>query len=110
MDAPASPRGKEYITLHLYRLSGEFIIADRVELDQCVERYVQDLEEGCIEPSIRIENTRGDYPWLGYELVWRDMVLDCGKRFVEYVEGHGMPVDEPVEITVVKHGSRSHYC
>jgi len=55
--APASPRGNVHITLHLHHaFSGEFIIADRVPLDQCVERYVQDLEEGCIEPSIRIDD------------------------------------------------------
>ena len=118
-DAPASPRGKEYITLHLYQASGEFIVADRVPLDQCVGRYVQDLEEGCIEPSIRMDDgVEGhgarvweDMMWEniegpGYALVWKDMVLSCGRKFVDFVEDNGMTGDEPVEIMVVMPGLR----
>ena len=100
--APASPRGNVYITLHLYLASGEFIIADRVPLDPCVERYVQDLEEGCIDPSLRvpIPQLEGDDE-LRYTLVWKDMELQCGRKFIDFVEDHGMPVDVPVDIMVV---------
>jgi len=100
--APASPRGNVYITLHLYLASGEFIIADRVPLDQDVEGYVQDLEEGCIDPSLRvpIPQLEGDDE-LQYTLVWKDMELQCGRKFIDFVEDHGMPVDEPVDIMVV---------
>ena len=105
--APASPRGNVYITLHLYLASGEFIIADRVPLDQDVERYVQDLEEGLVDPSFRIDTwSQGDLweEWEeclhGYTLVWKDMELQCGRKFIDFVEDHGMPVDEPVDVMV----------
>ena len=101
---PASPRGNVHITLHLYLASGEFIIADRVPLEQDVERYVQDLEEGLVDPSLCIEQWSQDDPWEdlhGYTLVWKDMELQCGRKFIDFVEDHGMPVDEPVDIMVV---------
>ena len=100
--APASPRGNVYITLHLYLASGEFIIAHRVPLEECVERYMQDLEEGCIEPSLRIPipELEGDDEFR-YTLVWKDMELECGRKFIDFVEDHGMPVDVPVDIMVV---------
>ena len=106
--APASPRGNVYITLHLHlAFSGEFIIAHRVPLDECVERYVQDLEEGCIEPSLRIPvpELEGDDEFR-YDLVWKDMELECGRKFIDYVEEHGMPVDVPVDIMVVMHSTQ----
>ena len=89
----------------MYLASGEFIIADRVPLDQDVERYVQDLEEGLVDPSFCIDKWSQDDPWEdlhGYTLVWKDMELQCGRTFIDFVEDHGMPVDEPVEIVVVK--------
>ena len=105
--------------MHLYRSSGELTIADRVPLDQCVERYVQDLEEECIEPIMRIDDgaeghgarvwedmVRENIEGPGYALVWKDMVLECGRKFVDFVEDNGMPVDEPVEIMVVMPGLR----
>ena len=101
--APASPRGNVYITLHLHHaFSGEFIIAHRVPLDEGVERYMQDLEEGCIVPSLRIPipELEGDDEFR-YALVWKDMELECGRKFIDYVEDHGMPVDVPVDIMVV---------
>ena len=88
-----------YITLHLYRASGEFIIADRVPLDQCVDEYLKYLEEGCIEPSLRTVADGDDE--FGYTMVWKDMELECGRKFYDFVEDHGMPVDEPVDIMVV---------
>ena len=105
--APASPRGNVYITLHLYLASGEFIIAHRVPLDECVERYMQDLEEGCIEPSLRIPipELEGDDEFR-YDLVWKDMELECGRKFIDYVEEQGMPVDVPVDIMVVMRSSQ----
>ena len=109
--APASPRGNVYITLHLYLPSGEFIIADRVPLDQDVEWYVHHLEEGHVDPSLRIPDgswSHGDVweEWTecvhGYTLVWKDMDLEeCGSKFIDFVQDHGMPVDEPVDIMVV---------
>ena len=88
--------------LHL-AFSGEFIIAHRVPLDECVERFVQDLEEGCIEPSLRIPipELEGDDEFR-YTLVWKDMELEeCGRKFIDLVEEHGLPVDVPVDIMVV---------
>ena len=113
--APASPRGNVYITLHLYLASGEFIIADRVPLDQDVEWYVHHLEEGHVDPSLRIMDgswSHGDVweEWdeivHGYTLVWKDMELLCGMKFIDFVEDHGMPVDVPVDIMVVMRSSQ----
>ena len=118
-DAPASPRGREYITLHLYRASGELVVADRVSLDQNMVNYVQDLEEGLIEGfGIRWDDgVEGhgarvweDMVWEDiegprYARVWKDMVLE-GRRFVGFVDDHGMPIDDPVEIMVVMQSSQ----
>ena len=95
--------------LHLHlAFSGEFIIAHRVTLDESVERFVQDLEEGCIESSLRIPvpELEGDDEFF-YTLVWKDMELEeCGRNFIDLVEDHGLPVDVPVDIMVVKRPSR----
>ena len=118
--APASPRGNVYITLHLYRPSGEFLIADQVSLDQDLEWYLHHLEEGHVDPSLRIPDgswSHGDV-WEeydtfvhGYTLVWKDMeLLSCGSKFIDFVENHEMPVDEPVDIVVVMLSSdRAYY-
>ena len=103
-DAPASPRVVAYITVRLYWMSGEFILEDHVPWYRGVERYVQDLEEGLVDPSLCIEQWSQDDPWEdlhGYTLVWKDMELQCGRKFIDFVEDHGMPVDEPVDIMVV---------
>ena len=68
---------------------------------------MQDLEEGCIEPSLRIPipELEGDDEFR-YTLVWKDMELECGRKFIDYVEEHGMPVDVPVDIMVVMRSSQ----
>ena len=83
----------------------------RVPLDQDVEWYVHHLEEGHVDPSLRIMDgswSHGDVweEWTecvhGYTLVWKDMDLEeCGSKFIDFVQDHGMPVDEPVDIMVV---------
>ena len=40
-----------------------------------------------------------------YALVWKDVRLEFG-RFIDFIEAHGVPVDEPVEIMVVMPGLR----
>ena len=42
----------------------------------------------------------------GYTLVWKDMELQCGRKFIDFVEDHGMPVDVPVDIMVVMRSSQ----
>ena len=96
-ELPVLVRGGRYITLHLYLLSGEFIMEHVIPIKTCVERYGQDLEEGLVAPDLRIPNDHSAY----YELVWNGMVLECGMKFEDLVEDHGMPVDEPVDITVI---------
>ena len=41
-----------------------------------------------------------------YQLVWRDIELDCGRRFSYYVEEHGMSVSEPVDVILVNYDAR----
>ena len=99
---PASPRDNRYIALHLYLLSGEFVVEDVVPIDTCVERYGQDLEEGLVTPLLGIEH--GDFETdsrFFYRLVWNGMVLEDGRKLIDLVEDHGMSVDEPVVVTVI---------
>ena len=105
----ASPRGNRYssgddrqICLHLYSLSGEFVVEDVVPIFTCVERYGQNLEEGLVTPLLGIEH--GDFetdPTFFYELVWNGMVLECGRKLEDLVVDHGMSVDEPVDVMVI---------
>ena len=102
--APASPRGWPPITFHLYWPSGEFIVADTVSLDVLIKQYEQDLEEGLIAPALRIDDdTHGDRNYFFYVLVWNGIELSQSKSrtFLEFVEEHGIPVEEPVEVMVV---------
>ena len=106
MYAPASPRGRSHITLHLYWPSGEFIVADAVSLDVGIERYGQDLEEGLIAPALRIDDdTHGDRDKYFYVLVWNGIELLDGRTFLDIVVEQGIPVEEPVEVMVVLRGS-----
>ena len=68
-----------------------------IPIKTCVERYGQDLEEGLVAPDLRIPNDHSVY----YEAVWNGMVLKCGRKFEDFVEDHGMPVDEPADVTVI---------
>ena len=68
-----------------------------IPIKTCVERYGQDLGEGLVAPDLRIPNDHS----ANYELVWNGMVLECGMKFEDLVRDHGMPVDEPVDITVI---------
>ena len=38
---------------------------------------------------------------LYYDLVWHGMVLFDDRKFEDYVQDHGMSVDEPVDVLVV---------
>ena len=102
--APASPRGWPLITLHLYWPSGEFIVADTVSLDVLIKQYEQDLEEGLIAPALLIDDdTHCDRNYFFYVLVWNGIELSQSKSrtFLEFVEEHGIPVEEPVVVMVV---------
>ena len=107
-DAPASPRGVAYITVRPYWMSGEFILEDNVPWYRGVERYVGDLEEGLIEPSLRTPDL--NYDDYGYALVWKGMELKAGRSnvwehgmaFSDYLWDHVMQVGDPMEITLVK--------
>ena len=75
---------------------------DVVNWNVCIERYTQELEEGLVERRLGL-------PWdsqidgCNYQLVWNDMELAFGRRFSNYVEDHGMPVDKPVDLVLVKY-------
>ena len=74
---------------------------DVVPIFTCVERYAQNLEEGCVE-GFGIEH--GDFetdPTFHYRLVWNGMVLEDGRKLIDLVVDHGMSVDEPVVVTVI---------
>ena len=105
----ASPRDNRYssggdrqITLHLYLLSGEFVVEDVVPIFTCVERYGQNLEEGLVTSLLGIEHSdfETDSRFF-YQLVWNGMVLEDGRKLIDLVEDHGMSVDEPVVVTII---------
>ena len=99
-EVPASPRDHRYVTLHLHLPSGEFVVEDAVPIGQSVEEYGKHLEEGLVTPKLGIDRVGDDIEFV-YELVWNDMVLQCGRKFEDLVEDHGMSVDEPVVVVVV---------
>ena len=72
-----------------------------IPISTCVERYGQDLEEGLVASELRIPIDDWGQSYARYELVWNGMVLDCGRKFEDLVEDHGMSVDEPNDIIVV---------
>ena len=79
-------------------------MADVVSLDDGIERYSQDLEEGLIAPALLIDDdTHGDRNYFFYVLVWNGIELSQSKSrtFLEFVEEHGIPVEEPVVVMVV---------
>ena len=97
---PASRFGEVFITLHLYLLSGGFKKEDVIPTGTRVDLYKQLLETGHVYRCLGIYS-ENDWSRYYYELVWNDMVLECGKRFIDYVGEHGMSVNEPVVVTVI---------
>ena len=82
--------------------SGEFIVADVVSLDDRIERYCQDLEEGLIARELLIDDyTHGNRDLYHYVLVCTGVEWLCGRTFEDVVEEQGITVDEPVDAMVV---------
>ena len=77
-------------------------MTDVVSLDDGIERYEQDLEEGLIAPELRIDDdTHGNRDLFHYSLVCNGIELLSGRRFEDVMEEQGITVDEPVDVTVV---------
>ena len=102
------------LTLHLYRPSGEFCCAHTVSTHLGIRTFTQQLENGQVTPELDLTTTKTRAAWSNreagtevlqvdhiYKLVWNDMVLLDEKNFCDYVLGHGMSQDEPIDITVV---------
>ena len=102
------------LTLHLYRPSGEFCCAHTVSTHLGVRTFTQQLENGQVTPELDLTTTKTRAAWSNreagtevlqvdhiYKLVWNDMVLLDRWNFCDYVLGHGMSQDEPIDITVV---------
>ena len=91
------------MTLHLYWPSGEFIMADMVSLDDGIERYCQDLDEGYRgPPQLRItDETHGDRDLYHYTIVCNGVELEDGRTWADVVEEQGITGEEPVEVMVV---------
>ena len=90
---PHGLRKRPTVTLRLYLPNGDFIKEDVVDRNLDVWHYVQDLEEGTIEPTLLLPSpwdpSRSSVgPW--YQLVWKDMVLSEGNKFSYYVQHLGM--------------------
>ena len=113
-DNPPSTENGPSVTLHLYRPSGEFCCEHSVSTSMGVIAFTQLLEEGLVTPELNLTNTKTRAPWSNseagtevlhvdhiYKLVWNDMVLLDSWNFCDYVLGHGMSQDEPIDITVV---------
>ena len=98
--APASPRHRIYIILHLRWFDGEFIKAVSVEIDGCIERFMQHLEDGLILPELRTDGDDRDN--CHYDLYWNGIELLDGRKFRDIVDDHGMPIDESVDVSVSK--------
>ena len=75
---------------------------DVMNCDDCVARYIEDLEEGMVERRLGLP-WDSDTDGCPYRLVWNQMELACGMRFCDYVENHGMTVDKPVDLVLVKY-------
>ena len=77
-------------------------MADVVSLDDGIERYCQDLEEGLIAPELLIDNdTHGNRDSYHYVLVCNGVELLDGRKFEDVVEEQGITGEEPVEVMVV---------
>ena len=90
-----------FLTLHLYRPNGEFVIEVIQRHDGSICRFVQDLEDGHITPALQLElweSLSGPC----YRLVWNDMVLEEGQDWWDVVVEHGMSFIEINIITVVR--------
>ena len=127
-DVPAAPRGNDrvflpsrdcrYVTLHLYRPSGEFVIENVVPIGRSVYWYWDALEHGMVTPRLCIGNMRMSMALtiddriagedfdkrFFFDLVWNGMILEYEGTFADLVENHGMSVDEPVDVMVVLRG------
>ena len=113
-DCPPSTENNSSITLHLYRPSGEFVCEHSVFMGMGVDAFTQLLEEGLVTPELNLTNTKTRAPWCNrhagiellhvdyiYKLVWKDLVLEDGSAFGDYILAHGMSLDEPNDIYVV---------
>ena len=78
-------------------------MADVVSLDDGIERYIQDLEEGHIgAPQLHItDDTHGNRDLYHYALVCNGVELLDGRKWADVVEEQGITGEEPVDITVV---------
>ena len=78
-------------------------MANVVSLDDGIERYCQDLDEGHMgAPQLRItDETHGDRELYHYTIVCNGVELQDGQNWEHVVEDLGITGEEPVDITVV---------
>ena len=90
-----------FVTLHLYRPSGEFICEDFVFLMLTVGTYSQYLGEGLILEDIRLEPDENGNHEFYYTLVWKETILECRRHFFEILAESGMSSTEPNDCIVI---------
>jgi hypothetical protein len=77
--------------------SGDFICRVRIPSGTGIERYTQDLEEGLVLDSLKVEcDAEGNQFWW-YALVYEGTQLQDGQCF----DWYGVPEDVIVDITVI---------
>jgi hypothetical protein len=91
-----------FVTLHLYRPSGEFICEDFAYRGSTVDNYCQYLEEGRVTHELSLMPE--DYYRQGfcYRLVWKDLVLGEMWQSYDILQEHGMSSTEPNDAIGIK--------
>jgi hypothetical protein len=86
-----------YVNADLRWASGDFICRVRIPSDEGIERYSQDLEEGLVLDSLKLESGASGHMQRWYALVYEGTEMQCGQLFDYY----GISEDVIVDITVI---------